>query len=105
MVDKKAEPKKKAVQEKNVKKASTGAWWKSTAKKETEKKVSVKAPVKKESSVAEKKLPLNHARKLLRKKALQNRELLVKSQSQGRNRSAKAVVKIRKRDRAVRDLY
>ncbi|AGF76806.1 ribonuclease, Rne/Rng family [Desulfocapsa sulfexigens DSM 10523] len=35
MVDKKAEPKKKAVQEKTVKKASTGAWWKSTKKKET----------------------------------------------------------------------
>ena len=34
MADKKAEPKKKAVQKKQVK-ASTGAWWKSTAKVET----------------------------------------------------------------------
>ncbi len=37
MADKKAEPKKKAVQKKQVK-ASTGAWWKSTAKTETKKK-------------------------------------------------------------------
>lgn len=37
MADKKAEPKKKAVQKKQVK-ASTGAWWKSTAETETKKK-------------------------------------------------------------------
>ncbi len=37
MVDKEAEPKKKAVQKKSVK-ASTGAWWKSTTKVESEKK-------------------------------------------------------------------
>ncbi len=39
MVDKKVEPKKKAVQKKPVK-ASTGAWWKSTTTKETKKEAS-----------------------------------------------------------------
>lgn len=39
MVDKKVEPKKKAVQKKPVK-ASTGAWWKSTTTKETKKETS-----------------------------------------------------------------
>jgi len=61
MVDKKADPKKKAVQKKSVK-ASTGAWWKSTAKKETEKETPAKAskatpkkPEKKETPKPKKK--------------------------------------------------
>jgi ribonuclease E len=53
MVDKKAEPKKKAVQEKPVK-ASTGAWWKSTTKKVTKEETSA-AGEKKAEPVEEKK--------------------------------------------------
>ncbi|MBL4903911.1 MAG: Rne/Rng family ribonuclease [Desulfocapsa sp.] len=48
MVDKKTEPKEKAVQKKSVK-ASTGAWWKSTTQKETAVK---ETPVKKTGKTA-----------------------------------------------------
>ena len=54
MVDKKAEPKKKAVQRKSVK-ASTGAWWKSTAKKETVEEKPATAADKAEPKETEKK--------------------------------------------------
>ncbi len=54
MVDKKAGPKKEAVQKKHVK-ASTGAWWKSTAKKESEKEPSSTTESKKESVAKQKK--------------------------------------------------
>lgn len=61
MVEKKAEPKKKAVQEKPVK-ASTGAWWKSTTKKEIKEEVPV-AEEGKSAPEEVKKAPVARSRK------------------------------------------
>lgn len=55
MVAKKAEPKEKAVQKKTVKKASTGAWWKSTAKKKTVSETPDTAAGESEPAVSEEK--------------------------------------------------
>jgi len=68
MVDKKAEPKKKAVQKKSVK-ASTGAWWKSTAKKETVKKTPAAVTNKAESKELKKKATPKPKKKAAPKKA------------------------------------
>ncbi len=68
MVDKKAEPKKKAVQRKSVK-ASTGAWWKSTVKEETVEEKPVAAASKAESKKTEKKATPKPRKKATPKKS------------------------------------
>lgn len=73
MVDKKAEPKKKVVQEKRVK-ASTGAWWKSTANKETKEETPVVADTQAESSeTKEKEAPKPKKKAAPKKTAAQSR--------------------------------
>jgi len=69
MVDKKAKPKKKAVQKKSVK-ASTGAWWKSTAKKETEDEKPVAIASKVKSKEAQKKVTPKPKKKVNPKKSI-----------------------------------
>jgi ribonuclease E len=69
MVDKKAEPKKKAVQEKPVKKASTGAWWKSTTKKVTKKETPAAEKKKAEPAEKKKKQAVKPRKKAAPKKA------------------------------------
>ena len=69
MVDKKAESPKKAVQKKHVK-ASTGAWWKSTAKEESEKETpSTTDPVEKQKKEA----PRPRKKAAPKKRSLQSR--------------------------------
>jgi len=89
MVDKKAEPKEKAVQEKAVKKASTGAWWKSTAKKETVKEVSDTTTSKLESPESEKKRLLNQGKKQLPQRVLPSLEHLERGQLPRKNQSTR----------------
>ena len=69
MAKKKAEPQKEAVQEKQVK-ATTGAWWKSTAKEEPKKKTPAKAEKKGQAGTAkEKEVPSRPRKKAAPKKS------------------------------------